>query len=114
MDLHDLKGEIVAVGLAIISGIGWVIGMLWKDRKSIDKQIQQLATETDARLDSLEKNSITRDEFDSFAKEIHAHNGKVRDIIDKRFDQMNNNLLWLMHAKDYPNDPGQSPPKQDG
>lgn len=82
MDISELKGEIIAVVLAIAGGIGAGFKMLLNDRRIIEK-----------RLDKLERESITREEFDEFAKEIHAHNGKMRDLIDNKLDQINNNLI---------------------
>lgn len=93
MDIDAIKGEIVAIGLAVAGGIGAVFKMLLNDRRSIEK-----------RLDRLERDTITREEFDEFAREIHAHNGKLRDLIDDNLKAMNGNILWLMHARtsDYP------------
>lgn len=87
MDISEIKAEIIAVVLATTGAIGASFKMFLSDRRSIE-----------ARIDKLERDTITREEFNAFAKEIYAHNGKLRDLLDSKLDQINQNLIQYKFA----------------
>ena len=105
MDLHDFRAELVAVTLGVLGAIGAGVKMLLSDRKNVEERIDNLektsATVVDFneikdKVNEMEREMVTKAEFDQFAKDIHAHNGKLRDLIDTKFESINHNLFELL------------------
>lgn len=100
MELTEFKAELVAIGLTVVSAFGWVIRMIVKDRVKVEQRIDHLEQEnvlTKSDLHKLQEElHMTRQEFAEFAKEVHAHNGKLRDVLDSRLSAMNDHLIALL------------------
>ena len=79
--------EMIAVATAIVGGL-WAVGKaLLKERDALEH-----------RIDQLERESVTREEFHKFVDDIRAENAELRRHIDNKLDVMNGNIMLVLTA----------------
>jgi len=87
MDEKSIAFELVAVVATSIGGI-WALG----------KTILHMRDTLDKRIDRLEKDCVTRDEFKVALKDMRDEMRNDMQRIDNKLEAMNGNIMLLVHT----------------
>lgn len=87
MDEKNLAFEVIAV----VSG---VIGGVW----ALSKAALNMRDSLDKRLDKLEREAVTRAEFNDSIKQLREEMRTDMQRIDNKLESMNNNIILLVHS----------------
>lgn len=79
--------EIAAVVGSVIAG-AWAVG----------SAIMSMRDNFDTRIDKLEKESVTRDEFNHSMQQLRAETREDLQRIDNKLEAMNGNIMLLVHT----------------
>jgi len=87
MHISDIAVDVVAV-------VGTVIGGVWVAVKAIIS----MKSELDTRISKLERDAISRKEFQQLTHDLKEETRIMQQRIDNKLEAMNGNIMLLVHT----------------
>ena len=87
MHITDIAVDVVAI-------VGTAIGGVWVAVKAIIS----MKSELDTRIARLERDAITRKEFQQFTHDLKEETRIMQQRIDNKLEAMNGNIMLLVHT----------------